>query len=181
MLRKAYSILAVVTASASVACSGAIDPSVHQETRQQLADELSNTSLADALKHREHFAPLCDGQGYPLPGNINSKGSGTSVAEFCDAINPPDAQTTPKPDATPDATSPKADAGPDASADATSTCDLKSLNQELSFTLLDDAVKDHAHFRCICDDQGYPLVGNINAKGATASQFCAAIKEKGLL
>jgi hypothetical protein len=65
-MRKAYSILAV--AITTTACSAAIET---QQTRQQLADELSNTSLADALARKEHFMPLCDANGYPLPGNIN--------------------------------------------------------------------------------------------------------------
>ena len=163
MLRKTYSILAVViTASA---CGGTSEPSTtHQESKQELADELSKTTLADALKRRDHFSPLCDSAGYPLPGNINNKeASGTTVTEFCNAIKPPD----PKPDAS-------ADAAPPA-------CDLNALNMELSNVILPDALTQHAHFRCLCDDQGYPLVGNINAKGATATQFCGAMKEKGLL
>ena len=161
MLRKTYSILAVaLTASA---CGGTTEPSVHQESRQELADELAKTSLQDALARRDHFLPLCDGDGYPLPGNINNKEApGTTVTEFCNAIKPPD---------------PK----PDASVDATPACDLNALNVELSNVIVDDAIAQHAHFRCLCDDQGYPLVGNINAKGATASQFCSAMKEKGLL
>jgi hypothetical protein len=60
-------------------------------------------------------------------------------------------------------------------------CNRDALNSELSGVLLDTALQQHAHFRCLCDDKGYPLVGNINAKGASASQFCSAIKEKGLL
>lgn len=61
-------------------------------------------------------------------------------------------------------------------------CDAEALNEELSLTLLDEAVANHAHFRCLCDDEGYPLVGNINGKViATASQFCATLKEKDLL
>ncbi len=169
MLRKTYSILAVaITASASAACGGTTtEPSTHQthqETKQELAAELANTTLADALARRDHFAPLCDGDGYPLPGNVNNKeGPRTTVTEFCNAIKPP---------------APTPDAGPD----ATSTCDLNALNMELSTSfILDDAVTQRAHFRCLCDDQGYPLVGNINGKGASASQFCAALKEKGLL
>ena len=61
-------------------------------------------------------------------------------------------------------------------------CDRDALNKELSDNyLLPQAVENRAHFRCLCDEQGYPLVGNINAKGATASQFCGALREKGLL
>jgi hypothetical protein len=161
MLRRTYSILAVaLTASA---CGGTTESPNHPSTKQDLAEELSRTSLDDALKRRDHFSPLCDGDGYPLPGNINNKeGAGTTVAEFCNAIKPP----VPK---------------PDASTDATPACDLNALNMELSNVIVDDAIAQHAHFRCLCDDKGYPLVGNINAKGATASQFCSAMKEKGLL
>ena len=162
MLRKTTSILAIaITASA---CGGATENTQHTSTLRELADELAKTSLADALARRDHFAPLCDADGYPLPGNVNSKGqSGTTVAEFCEAIKP------------------KPDAGPDASPDATSACDLNALNVELSNVILDEAVANHAHFRCLCDDKGYPLVGNINAKGAKASDLCAALREKGLL
>jgi hypothetical protein len=60
-------------------------------------------------------------------------------------------------------------------------CDRDALNKELSNTSSEDALTQHEHFRCLCDDKGYPLVGNINSKGATASTFCAAITEKGLL
>jgi hypothetical protein len=61
-------------------------------------------------------------------------------------------------------------------------CDTEALNAELSVTLLDDAVANRARFRCLCDDEGYPLVGNINGKVvATASEFCGALREKNLL
>jgi hypothetical protein len=64
---------------------------------------------------------------------------------------------------------------------STPACDEDALNQELSNTAPDAALEAHEHFRCLCDDEGYPLVGNINAKGTKASQFCAAITDKGLL
>lgn len=158
MTRKTtISILAI--AITTTACSGAIE-SPQPTEREALARELASTTLADALARREHFMPLCDANGYPLPGNINAKGgTGTTVQQFCDAIKQ---MPAPKPDPKP-------------------ACDFNGLNSELSNTLLDDAVTNHAHFRCLCDDQGYPLVGNINAKGATASQFCGALREKGLL
>lgn len=61
-------------------------------------------------------------------------------------------------------------------------CDAEALNEELSLTSLDFAVADHARFRCLCDDDGYPLVGNINGKViTTASEFCGALREKDLL
>jgi hypothetical protein len=61
-------------------------------------------------------------------------------------------------------------------------CDAEALNAELSYTSLADAVADRARFRCLCDDEGYPLVGNINGKGVvTASELCGALREQGLL
>jgi hypothetical protein len=61
-------------------------------------------------------------------------------------------------------------------------CDAEALNEELSLTSLDEAVANRARFRCLCDDEGYPLVGNINGKAvSTASKFCGALREKDLL
>jgi hypothetical protein len=61
-------------------------------------------------------------------------------------------------------------------------CDMDALNEQLSFTVLDDAIADHERFRCLCDDEGYPLVGNINGKViATASELCSALREQDLL
>ena len=37
-----------------------------------------------ALANRDHFSPLCDENGYPLVGNIASKG-GATASEFCAA------------------------------------------------------------------------------------------------
>lgn len=171
MLRKATTILAVVAASAA-GCAGANDtagragePAESPPGKQQLVDELARTSLEDALLRRDHFAPLCDGEGYPLPGNVNAKqGQGTAVPLFCGAMK--DAGAESKPDAAPPPPPP--------------ACDRGALNADLANTLLDEAVKDR-RFRCLCDEKGYPLVGNINAKGATASQLCAALREKNLL
>ena len=171
MLRKATTILAVaVTTSTAFACGGTTGPSGHQETKQELADELSNTPLEEALKRRDHFAPLCESD--PVPA-VSQKGTGTTVAELCNAMNPPgskyDAGTPP---------TTKADAGPPPA----SGCDLNALNTELSYIVLDEAVTQRAHFRCLCDDKGYPLVGNLNGKVVTtASEFCGTLKEKGLL
>ena len=64
---------------------------------------------------------------------------------------------------------------------APAACDTNALNQELSNRPLEGALTDHQHYRCLCDDKGYPLVGNINSKGTTASEFCKALQEKGLL
>jgi hypothetical protein len=153
MLRKAYKVLAVAVTTS--ACTAAVpDASVDEATtKQELVKELSRITVREAVQRAEHFSPLCDGDGYPLPGNINSKESQptSQVVQLCGAIGK-------KP-----------------------VCDKDALNKELSNTLLPDAIAQHDHFRCLCDDKGYPLVGNINAKGATASQFCAELKKDGLL
>lgn len=62
-------------------------------------------------------------------------------------------------------------------------CDTKAVNAELERTSLDDAVANRAHFRCLCDDEGYPLVGNLNSKATitTASEFCEELRGDGLL
>ena len=60
--------------------------------------------------------------------------------------------------------------------------DLEALNQELSMTSLDEAVQNRWHFRSLCDDEGYPLVGNLNGKViTTASEFCEALRDSDLL
>lgn len=169
MMRKTTTILAV--AFAASACGGTAPqttaseaaPPDHPSLDQDLAQELRNTSLEAALGNREHFAPLCDKNGYPLPGNVNSKesaGIAAKVSQFCDAIRPKAPQAKP----------------------AAPACDRDALDQELSHdTMLDEALARHEHFRCLCDDQGYPLVGNISSKGTTASAFCGALREKNLL
>ena len=90
-----------------------------------------------------------------------------------------------KPATPSEATSPPAtDPTPGATQDPkpAPACDFDALNSELSNnTVLEGALQQHEHFRCLCDDQGYPLVGNINSKGTKASEFCTALKEKGLL
>ena len=58
--------------------------------------------------------------------------------------------------------------------------DLQNLNGELSITRLAEALSRLEHFRQLCDDLGYPRVGNIVSKtgdGAKASEFCAEIRE----
>jgi len=192
MLRKTYSILAVaVTAVTTAACGGTGETSASPQsnlperpTQQQLADlaeELAHTSLDDALKQRDHFSPLCDYDGYPLPGNINSKESPqtphTTVTEFCAAIGKPKPEPTTQPTPAPTGQPTPVPTGQPAPA-----CDKEALDQELSNNYgLPEAIKDRAHFRCLCDDKGYPLVGNINSKGTTASEFCKALRDQGLL
>jgi len=171
MVRKTYTILAIAVTTS--ACGGAAETAEtdnQQSSNQALVDELANTRLDDALSRRDRFSPLCDSAGYPLPGNVNNKQpGGTSVSEFCNAIGKPVDRPPPNPEP-----QPKPNPAP--------ACDLKALNAELSnIVLVESAVEQHAHFRCLCDEKGYPLVGNINNKGVAASQFCAALREKNLL
>lgn len=167
MKRKAIPVLAIALTASTVACSGAVADPIPSTTEtptqtpsslQTLNEELSTVTLPAALERRDHFRPLCDAKGYPLVGNINSKG-GATVTEFCAAVRELEAPPKPAP-----------------------TCDSKALNEELSCcTMLEDAITNRARFRCLCDEQGYPLVGNINSKGTTASQFCQTLREKNLL
>jgi hypothetical protein len=56
------------------------------------------------------------------------------------------------------------------------------LNEQLSYITLDSAIADYKTYRPICDKDGYPLCGNLNGKVvATASEFCAALRDKNLL
>lgn len=182
MMRKTHTILAVAITATTAACGGTTsEAGNHPMTQQELTQELSSMSLLDALKyHREHFAPLCDANGYPLPGNVNSKGGDGKVRDFCQAIGPQSPPTNPDPKPAPTTkptpTPPPAPPPPPAPA-----CDRNALNQELSGVPLESALTQAQHYRCLCDDKGYPLVGNINSKGTTASAFCSALKEKGLL
>ena len=98
----------------------------------------------------------------PVAGE-KSNGEGTEGSKTGDPQQP---ATTPAPTST---------------SQPTSACDRTSLSQELGNMVLDEALKQSKKFRCLCDDKGFPLVGNINAKGTTTSQFCGAIREKGLL
>ena len=45
------------------ATTSASAPGQNPPTKQELARELSNTPLDEAVKNRDHFAPLCDGSG----------------------------------------------------------------------------------------------------------------------
>jgi hypothetical protein len=87
--------------------------------------------------------------------------------------SPSEPASTPAPEPKPGATE---DPKPEPAA-----CDMIKLRDELAAMTLETAVSQHEHFRCLCDDQGYPLVGNINSKGTTPSAVCTTLKEKGLL
>ena len=96
---------------------------------------------------------------------------------FCSAIGEADHATKPVPTTSAPTPAPKPTPKP-----APAACDKTALNQELSSSVpLDSALADHAKYRCLCDDKGYPLVGNINGKGTPASVFCKALKDNGLL
>ena len=57
---------------------------------------------------------------------------------------------------------------------------LDALNQELSNVQLQEAMVQRLHFAPLCDENGYPLVGNIVSKttGATASGVCAELRRQ---
>ena len=56
---------------------------------------------------------------------------------------------------------------------------LTQLNSDLSGTTLEQSLTSASYYRPLCDDRGYPLVGNINGKVVTtASEFCAAIRTR---
>jgi hypothetical protein len=186
MIRKTYSILAI--AFTTSACAGAVSSTEREPTKEELAQELSRAPIEDALKNREHFAPLCDGEGYPLPGNMNRKGGPSKLSQICAPPQPQPPQPSSKgkaapapsnTEAKPAAAPSNSDAKPVPPPPPAPACDQTALNQELATMLLDNALAKTEHFRCLCDDQGYPLVGNINAKGASASAFCGALREKG--
>lgn len=188
MLRKTTKILAVaLTVSA---CGGSHDEIAEQvpappgaatsPNKQALAEELAKTSVDDALANDEHFAPLCDGDGYPLPGNVNNKQPPrTTVTQFCQARERVAPETKPAEPTTTPPVEPGTKPAP-APEPPPAACDRKALSEALGNKTLEQAVTEHKQFRCLCDDDGYPLVGNINAKGATASQFCAVVKDKDL-
>jgi hypothetical protein len=60
--------------------------------------------------------------------------------------------------------------------------DLVSLRSELVETAQATALTEMPHFRPLCDDQGYPLVGNVAAKvvGYQPSEFCAEVRKQPL-
>ncbi len=54
---------------------------------------------------------------------------------------------------------------------------LEQLNEELSnIFVLDEALAQREHFKPLCDESGYPLVGNLVTKGITANEFCGALR-----
>jgi len=81
MRRPALSILAVALSTACGPDTTNLEP---------LNQELAQTSYEQAIANKIHFAPLCDQNGYPLCGNIVSKGgggtSGTTASRFCASL-----------------------------------------------------------------------------------------------
>lgn len=59
---------------------------------------------------------------------------------------------------------------------------LLALRGELGAATPEQLRSSEAHFRPLCDKDGYPLVGNLNQKGPpegnTPSAFCAALRTK---
>jgi hypothetical protein len=162
MIRKTYTILAAAALTTSACVVGTSTD--RQPSKEELAQELSNTPVEDAVMNRQHFAPLCDGDGYPLPGNMNGKQS-TSDRDKLNRVCADEPVPAPGPSAKP-----------------ALACDQTALNGELSVTVLETALAQSAHFRCLCDDKGYPLVGNLNGKViTTANEFCSALRQKGTL
>ena len=177
MIRKTYTILAVAftTTACGVGSEATSEATAAAEAKPSLAQELANTPLDEALRNRDHFSPLCDESGYPLPGNVNPKQAPSKLELFCKAI----AANAPNP---PNPPPPSVSAPKPTPVPPTQVCDRDALNNELSNSLgLEAALTQAKRFRCLCDDQGYPLVGNINSKGTSASAFCAALKQRGLL
>lgn len=56
---------------------------------------------------------------------------------------------------------------------------LQALAQELNNTTLDQAMAT-THFRPLCDESGFPLVGNVVAKvpQTNVSTFCAEVRRQ---
>lgn len=96
---------------------------------------------------------LCDREGYPLAGNVALKGD----------TSPPKPATRPAPP-----------------ADSAVPERLLSLRDDLARVGHDKAQAEVARFRPLCDGDGYPLVGNVAAKGDRwyqPSQFCSDLRK----
>lgn len=55
-----------------------------------------------------------------------------------------------------------------------------ALRDELADESRDSAMARIAHYRPLCDEDGYPLVGNLARKSPTygPSELCAAVRER---
>ena len=86
MRRHTLPLLAVVL---STACGlPAPGEQMEKEDLDRLNQELIYASSDVRMVDRAHFRPLCDAFGYPLVGNIVSKG-GNTASEFCALIRNP--------------------------------------------------------------------------------------------
>jgi hypothetical protein len=67
-------------------------------------------------------------------------------------------------------------------ADGQADRKLLALRAELDgVSTAEEVVAKEAHFRPLCDKDGYPLVGNVNRKSVTVSApstFCASLRAK---
>jgi hypothetical protein len=80
MRRPTLSLLAVVLSTACGPQEAAPAPG-SQPDLEALNVELSGTY--GPISDPSHFAPLCDAKGYPLVGNIVSKGTSHTASAFC--------------------------------------------------------------------------------------------------
>lgn len=57
---------------------------------------------------------------------------------------------------------------------------LQALQDELGALPRDEAMKKIDHFRPLCDDKGYPLVGNLQRKAMDLppSELCAEVRKQ---
>jgi hypothetical protein len=66
-------------------------------------------------------------------------------------------------------------------SDSDAPAELLTLRGELVQTERDQALARQDHFRPLCDEQGYPLVGNVATKvppvGFQPSEFCEKVRE----
>lgn len=87
MRRPTIPILAVVL---SAACGGELPEPTDPDTLKALNQELMHVYDGQRLtaEQRHHFRPLCDPFGFPLVGNIHSKG-GMTASEYCALIRKP--------------------------------------------------------------------------------------------
>lgn len=98
------------------------------------------------------------------------------------SVTPPVAQPVIQPaSASSEATS-NAAATPAATTPAPASPDktIYELRSEIERTTREDAMKRVAHFRPLCDKDGFPVVGNTARKGGapdySASKFCSEIR-----
>jgi hypothetical protein len=110
-------------------------------------------SSVPAVASPTAYRPLCDREGYPLAGNVALKGD----------TGQPRPATRPAPP-----------------ADSAVPERLLALRADLLRAGRDKAQAEIARFRPLCDSDGYPVVGNVAAKGDKwyqPSQFCSDLRK----